>query len=248
MLWLLFVGLSSGAMSNSRRWQKSTPASIRSPFFAQADLGFIFFKKKKYGMFFVAVNTFTRRIFCQAIKNNKSETLISALEAMMKDKQFRLVKTLLFDGESGLKSKSAQKSILEKFQLKVHAEAGYKRTMVERTIREIKLRIALALEQNREPFSRWKNVLDNVITLLNVKQEKTFKSNQDMLTTYFTQPTTVLPQSDSSMFRYDIDDRVQIDLTPTQRRALNFKWSLHKGNTTLESQQCCPSVLIFFIV
>ncbi len=57
---------------------------------------------------------------------------------------------LLFDGESGLRSK-AQNIIADKFNIKVHAEAFYKRNMAERTICEIKLRMAilLDLEKNR---------------------------------------------------------------------------------------------------
>jgi hypothetical protein len=58
---------------------------------------------------------------------------------------------LLFDGESGLRSKKAQNIIADKFNIKVHAEAFYKRNMAERAIREIKLRMAVLLDLEKKP-------------------------------------------------------------------------------------------------
>jgi hypothetical protein len=52
----------------------------------------------------------------------------------------------LFDGESGLRSIKSQKTIFDKFQIKVHAEPFFKRNMAERAIKEIKLRIAILLD------------------------------------------------------------------------------------------------------
>ena len=57
-----------------------------SPFFVQGDLGFFQYKGKKYGQFFCAVQTFTKRVFAIPIRNIKSETLIDALETMLKVK------------------------------------------------------------------------------------------------------------------------------------------------------------------
>lgn len=214
-------------MSNSTRWKRSTPGSIRSPFFAQADIGFISYKNKKYGLFFAAINTFTRRLFCYIIKNNKSENLIVAIENMLKDKYFKLTNTLLFDGESGLRSAKSQNILYDRFKLNVHAESIYKRNMIERAIREIKLRLALILDQRKEPLKNWKNYLSEVVQILNGAQ-KEYKSTNAMLTDYFTTPSTVIPQVD--LFKFQINDKVEIDLTPKQRRDLSFKWSLHKGH------------------
>ncbi len=132
-------------MSNSKQWKRITPLSFKSPYIAQGDLGFFHYKNKKYGQFFCAINTYTNRVFALPIRNTKATTLIEAVGAMKKEKEFKILKLLLFDGESGLRSKKVQKIILEKYNLKIHAEANYKRNQAERAIREIKLRMALFL-------------------------------------------------------------------------------------------------------
>ena len=53
-------------------------------FFDQADFGFFSYKNKKYGIFFCAVQTFTRRVFALAIRNTKSDTLVKAIGSMLK--------------------------------------------------------------------------------------------------------------------------------------------------------------------
>lgn len=50
----------------------------------QGDLGFLFYKNKKYGQFWVAVNTYTKSIFAIPIANTKAETLIKAVDKMLK--------------------------------------------------------------------------------------------------------------------------------------------------------------------
>jgi len=47
------------------------------------------------------------------------------------------VRTLLFDGESGLKSRRAKLLLLEKFNIILHADPGSKRNQAERMIRGI---------------------------------------------------------------------------------------------------------------
>lgn len=51
------------------------------------------------------------------------------------DHNFRHARVLLFDGESGLKSKKAQQILYNKYKLVVHADSGVKRGMAERAIR-----------------------------------------------------------------------------------------------------------------
>jgi hypothetical protein len=66
--------------------------------------------------------------------------------SFLQQKDFQLVKTLLFDGESGIRSAKAQKQIYKELNIKVHAEPFYKRNMAERAIKEIKLRMAIHLD------------------------------------------------------------------------------------------------------
>jgi hypothetical protein len=71
-------------MSNTKNWKKVTPRSQYSPFIAQGDIGFFHYKGKKYGQFFLSIQTFSKKIFAIPIKNLKSETLIWAVEKMLK--------------------------------------------------------------------------------------------------------------------------------------------------------------------
>jgi len=51
---------------------------------AQGDLGFFSTKNKKYGSFFLSVNTYTGRIHVSKISNTKMETLVLAVGKMIK--------------------------------------------------------------------------------------------------------------------------------------------------------------------
>jgi hypothetical protein len=82
-----------------------------------------------------------------------------------------------------------------------------------------------------EPFTKWRNYLDFVINVINRHNETKFKSHNQMLISYFTSPTTIIPQSWSKLYKYKIGDKVTIDALPSQRRDLAFKYSLNKGNT-----------------
>jgi predicted acetyltransferase len=63
-------------------------------------------------------------------------------------REFQKIRTLLFDGESALRSAAAQRDIQNKLQIKVHAEPYWKRSLAERAIGEIKLRMAIHLDYN----------------------------------------------------------------------------------------------------
>jgi len=216
-------------LSNSKKWKRITPLSFQSPFIAQGDLGFFYYNGKEYGQFFCAINTFTKRLFCIPIKNTKSESLMKAIELMKKEKSFRYIHTLLFDGESGLRSKKIQNIILEKFNLTIHAESHYKRNLAERMVREIKLRTSILLNLKGQSLKQWKNVLPHVVNIINYHQEKKFKSKNQMLTAYFTSNTEMIPQSNKRFYKFDINDKVKIEMTPVQRKQLGFKYSLNRG-------------------
>jgi hypothetical protein len=100
------LGPDPGHLSNSKNWKRTTPRSFRSPYFAQGDIGkkntptpllsfyniltlfvgFFYYKKKKYGAFFCAVQTYTGFVYAAPIKNLKNETLFDAVRAMSKVK------------------------------------------------------------------------------------------------------------------------------------------------------------------
>ena len=80
-----FLGPDKGNLTNTPRWKSSSvPTSFRSPWYVEGDLGFFFYKKKRLGLFFLGVQTYTRQIFVMALKNNKQESLLAAIAAMLK--------------------------------------------------------------------------------------------------------------------------------------------------------------------
>ena len=81
-----------------------------------------------------------------------------------------------------------------------------------------------------EPFTRWRTYLESVLNVINMHQEKTFKSHNQMLVSYFTKPTVVIPQTSPKTFKYKIGDKVTMDALPNQRRDLAFKYSLNRGS------------------
>jgi hypothetical protein len=81
---IFLLGPESGMLSNTKRWKRVTPKSQYSPYICQGDIGFFRYKNKDYGQFLCCVQTFSKKIYAIPIKNLKSETLISALEKMVK--------------------------------------------------------------------------------------------------------------------------------------------------------------------
>jgi hypothetical protein len=94
---------------------------------------------------------------------------------LLQNKDFKLTTVLLFDSESGLRSKKAQSIIAEKYNITVRAEAFYKRNMAERAIKE-----KINLEQLFN--SIWKNnrLLNGEIiwTMLSTLSTETKKSTK----------------------------------------------------------------------
>jgi len=161
-----------------------------------------------------------------------------------------VAKKLLFDGESGLRSKQIQNAIYKKYKLKIHAEAYFKRNLVERMIKEIKIRLAiiLSLEGNKlATFStlylcyffyaglalhKWRDYLSQVVSTINMHQKHSFKSINNMMIEYFTRKLPTLPQNQTKFYKFNLGETVGINVTPAQRRSFSFKYSLHFGKYT----------------
>ena len=86
-------GPGSGSMSNAKRWRASLPTSFKSPFHAQADLGYFSLGRKQYGGFFLAVNCFSGHICVFKINNTRMPTLLTAIGKMTKvsDKNYSML-------------------------------------------------------------------------------------------------------------------------------------------------------------
>lgn len=84
---VIFLAPDLGALNRTKQFKKVTPTSFRSPYFAQADLGYIGRNNKKYGMFFLAVQTVTGRIFVTKVSNAKTPTLLAAIGKMTQVKK-----------------------------------------------------------------------------------------------------------------------------------------------------------------
>jgi len=151
----------------------------------------------------------------------------------MQEKDFALTKTLLFDGESSLRSKAAQKTIKEQLDIVVHADSYFKRTMAERAVREFKLRMTVCLNHKKSPaginFKLWKNKVQFVVDTINASKPF-YRSKTALLTAYFTQaPTPSLPQKQPFMYRFSLGERVRFFLSKAERKNLGFKYSLSFG-------------------
>ena len=100
--------------------------------------------------------------------------------------------------------------------------------MAERAIREIKLRMAIFLDIQQQPLTKWRNNLETVVNIINQNKPQ-YKSVDQMLTAFFTQNPTLIPQSMTQFYKFNIGDIVHINAFPNQRRNLGFKYSLNIG-------------------
>ena len=138
----------------------------------------------------------------------------------------------MFDGETSLRSTAVQARIKKELNINVQAKAFYKRNLAERAIREIKLRMALLLSFKQQSLKYWNDYLPQVLTTINNHSARAYKSNQALLTAYFTQPNLPWLPQQTPVFKYNIGDKVYVDCTPAQRKQLNFKWTFNKGRAT----------------
>ena len=65
---------------------------------------------------------------------------------IVQDRHFQNTSVLLFDGESAIASAKVAQLVSEKYGIKLLAQPRFKRMLAERMIREVKLRVSLALE------------------------------------------------------------------------------------------------------
>jgi len=71
-------------LGHTKRYRKVLPTSFRSPYFTEGDIGYFYFKKRRYGSFYLALQTFTRKVFVTRIPNTREASLIAAIAAMKK--------------------------------------------------------------------------------------------------------------------------------------------------------------------
>ncbi len=77
----------------------------------------------------------------------------------------------------------------------------------------------------------WKNHVEEVINIINARHNKSsYRSFNTILKTYYGETDdTLLPQRLFKLYKFDIGDRVFIQLTPKIRRSFDFKYSLLPG-------------------
>ena len=90
------TGPDSGFIGHTSQWKKQLPTSFRSPFYCEGDLGFFSYRSRKYGIFFLALQTFTRQIFAVRIPNTKAESIYQAISTMLKVTHTQQVQSLNF--------------------------------------------------------------------------------------------------------------------------------------------------------
>jgi hypothetical protein len=112
--------------------------------------------------------------------------------------------------------------------------------MVERAVQEIKLRMAIQLDLEEQPLTKWQNYLDNVVNIIN-RNKKEYKSVLQMLTAFLTpnnddkksDRVVYLPHSKASFYKFNINDTVRINVTLAQRKNPSFKYGLNIGKTDI---------------
>jgi len=128
------------------------------------------------------------------------------------------------------------------------AEPYYHRNLAERAVREIKLRMALRLDYegryiqstdkaatgiklyiSGKSLRHWRSYIDNVVDSINRHGEKSYKSMNELFKSYFTQPHVNIPQDLSKFYKFQVQDKVYIDVPPPGRRDLSFKYTLNQG-------------------
>lgn len=65
---------------------------------------------------------------------------------LLQDRGFETTRTILFDGEAALRSQKAKDEIYNTLGILVRADVFFKRSMAERLVREIKLRMSIHLD------------------------------------------------------------------------------------------------------
>ncbi len=92
------------------------------------------------------------------------------------------------------------------------------------------------------PLNRWKTVLHTVVDAINFNK-KSFRSHQQMLHAFFTQPVTYLPQSTDRFYKYKVNDKVRIECPPAMRKQLGFKYTLNRGTLVPSGRESKVRVL-----
>ena len=83
--------------------------------------------------------------------------------------------------------------------------------------------------------------MPQVVNTINHHQEKTFKSLNQLLVSFFTAPQDIVPQSSPRFYKYNINEKVGIVMTPGQRKQLGFKYTLNRGKGTPSPPLLLPS-------
>jgi hypothetical protein len=84
-----------------------------------------------------------------------------------------------------------------------------------------------------KPLSAWKTYLPAVVDSINFTRPSE-RNSLDILIQYFTSPTITIPHI-KKCFKFDINERVLVDLTPSFRRNLSYKYSLYFGKMFIYS-------------
>jgi len=167
---------------------------------------------------------------------------------IVQDRHFQNTSVLLFDGESAIASAKVAQLVSEKYGIKLLAQPRFKRMLAERMIREVKLRVSLALElegknnvflllfvQGSDPFvfsglklNSWKSVLDKAVNAINFNRQP-WPNNLKLQKSFFTRDVSILPQNMPQYYKFKLGEIVRLDLSPSERRSFSMKWSLNLG-------------------
>lgn len=89
--------------------------------------------------------------------------------------------------------------------------------------------------------------MEKVINSINNHQAKNFHSMSQTLLAFFTQPQVVLPQANTSFYKYKINEKVLLNAFKNQRTHLGFKYSLNRGNFSKKQKHKNNYIYIYIL-
>jgi hypothetical protein len=79
-----------------------------------------------------------------------------------------------------------------------------------------------------EKLNKWRDNIEAVVNSINSGKKRDLKSHLQILKAYFTRNTVQFPYI-PSIFKYQVGERVNIDLSTAARKQFGFKYSLNPG-------------------
>ena len=154
---------------SSQRKYGYIPNNISSLGWIQADLGFIEWKRKKYGKFILAVDELSQMVHVESISNKKYETLKKFFVNLKKQPGFQYMRRVFTDQEAALLSRKNRNDLEINLPDVKFFVSKRKANQAERYIRSFKLYISKILLAKQLSYTKWRDFINIVLNKMNTK-------------------------------------------------------------------------------